>query len=119
MTTSFASKTSKPYKNSPLISEDWKWGYPKEKDMTWEIVAGIVTLLGMVGIIIGWTSKIAGTLAKLSTSVDNLNDTVKEFKGDQNILIEQVGHQDVVLARHEEQIKNLQTIVQTKINSDK
>ena len=96
-----------------------EWGETREINMTWEIVAGIITLVGFVGVIIGWTSKIAGTLAKLSTSVDNLNDTVKEFKGDQNILIEQVGHQDIILARHEEQIKNLQTVVQTRINSDK
>ena len=90
--------------------------------MTWEIVAGIITLLGAVGIIIGWTSKIASTLSQLSSAVDNLNDTVKEFKGDQNALIEHVGHHDVILAQHDvilskygEQIKELET----KVNSDK
>lgn len=89
--------------------------------MTWEIVAGIITLLGAVGIIIGWTSKIASTLSQLSAAVDNLNDTVKEFKGDQNALIEHVNHHDVMLerydviiSRHDEQIKDLQT----KVNSD-
>lgn len=89
--------------------------------MTWEIVLGIISLLGMVGIIIGWTSKIAGTLSQLSAAVDNLNDTVKEFKGDQNALIEHVNHHDVMLerddviiSRHDEQIKDLQT----KVNSD-
>lgn len=90
--------------------------------MTWEIVAGIITLVGFVGIIIGWTSKIAGTLSQLSAAVDNLNDTVKQFKGDQNALIEHVGHHDVMLERydviiskHDEEIKDLQT----KVNSDK
>ena len=90
--------------------------------MTWEIVLGIISLLGMVGIIIGWTSKIAGTLSQLSAAVDNLNDTVKQFKGDQNALIEHVGHHDVMLERydviiskHDEEIKDLQT----KVNSDK
>lgn len=89
--------------------------------MTWEIVAGIITLLGAVGIIIGWTSKIASTLSQLSAAVDNLNDTVKEFKGDQNALIEHVNHHDVMLerydviiSRHDEQIKDLQA----KVNSD-
>lgn len=89
--------------------------------MTWEIVLGIISLLGMVGIVIGWTSKIAGTLSQLSAAVDNLNDTVKEFKGDQNALIEHVNHHDVMLerydviiSRHDEEIKDLQT----KVNSD-
>ena len=89
--------------------------------MTWEIVAGIITLLGAVGIILGWTSKIASTLSQLSAAVDNLNDTVKEFKGDQNALIEHVNHHDVMLerydviiSRHDEQIKDLQA----KVNSD-
>ena len=90
--------------------------------MTWEIVAGIITLAGFAGLVIGWTSKIAGTLSQLSTAVDNLNDTVKEFKGDQNALIEHVGHHDVMFAKydvligkHDEQIKDLQI----KVNSDK
>ena len=90
--------------------------------MTWEIVLGIISLMGMAGLVIGWTSKIAGTLSQLSAAVDNLNDTVKEFKGDQNVLIEHVNHHDVMLERydviiskHDEQIKDLQT----KVNSDK
>jgi len=90
--------------------------------MTWEIVLGIISLMGMAGLVIGWTSKIAGTLSQLSAAVDNLNDTVKEFKGDQNVLIEHVNHHDVMLerydviiSRHDEQIKDLQT----KVNSDK
>lgn len=90
--------------------------------MTWEIVLGIISLMGMAGLVIGWTSKIAGTLSQLSTAVDNLNDTVKQFKGDQNVLIEHVNHHDVMLerydviiGRHDEQIKDLQK----KVNSDK
>ena len=90
--------------------------------MTWEIVLGIISLMGMAGLVIGWTSKIAGTLSQLSAAVDNLNDTVKQFKGDQNVLIEHVNHHDVMLerydviiSRHDEQIKDLQT----KVNSDK
>ena len=95
---------------------------PGRKHMTWEIVLGIISLMGMAGLVIGWTSKIAGTLSQLSAAVDNLNDTVKEFKGDQNVLIEHVNHHDVMLERydviiskHDEQIKDLQT----KVNSDK
>ena len=90
--------------------------------MTWEIVAGIITLVTFVGLIIGWTSKIAGTLSQLSSAVDNLNETVREFKGDQNTLIEHVSHhdviltrQDVILTKHDEEIKE----IQTKLNSDK
>ena len=90
--------------------------------MTWEIVLGIISLMGMAGLVIGWTSKIAGTLSQLSAAVDNLNDTVRQFKGDQNVLIEHVNHHDVMLerydviiSRHDEQIKDLQT----KVNSDK
>lgn len=87
--------------------------------MTWEIVAGIITLAGFAGLVIGWTSKIAGTLSQLSTAVENLNNTVKEFKGDQSALIEHVNHHDVmitkhdvILSKHDEQIKEI-------INSDK
>lgn len=90
--------------------------------MTWEIVAGIITFFTFVGLVIGWTSKIAGTLSQLSSAVDNLNETVREFKSDQNTLIEHVSHHDVmlgkhdvILARHTEEIKE----IQTKVNSDK
>ena len=90
-------------------------GMSQEITMTWEIVLGIISLVTFVGIIIGWTSKIAGTLSKLSASVDNLNNTIKEFKNDQAAIIEHVSHHDVILAKHDEQIKNLET----RIDSDK
>lgn len=116
---SSASKNERARNKFPLIYRTETGEIPKEIKMTWEIVLGIISLMGMIGLVIGWTSKIAGTLSQLSTAVDNLNATVKEFKGDQSALIEHVSHHDVmitrhdaILSKHEEQIKELK-------NSDK
>lgn len=87
--------------------------------MTWEIVAGIITLAGFAGLVIGWTSKIASTLSQLSTAVDNLNDTVKEFKGDQSALIERVNHHDVMITKHDVILSKHDEQIKEKINSDK
>jgi len=88
---------------------------PGDRKMTWEIALGIFALISFIGMVVGWTNKIYGTLSKLNASVDNLNETVKEFKENQNTLIEHVNDHDITLIKHEEQIKNLQTTV----NSDK
>ena len=73
----------------------------------------------MAGIIIGWTSKIASTLSQLSTAVENLNNTVKEFKGDQSALIEHVNHHDVIITRHDVILNKHDEQIKEIINSDK
>lgn len=76
--------------------------------MTWEIALGIFALVSFVAIIIGWTTQITSTLSKLNTSVDNLNDTVKEFKDVQNALSVHLGEHDITLTKHDERIKTLE-----------
>jgi hypothetical protein len=45
--------------------------------MTWEIVLGIIALVGFVGSIGVWVSKLSTTLATLSTTIELLVNTVK------------------------------------------
>ncbi|MGN0180405.1 MAG: hypothetical protein ACI4DY_13360 [Monoglobaceae bacterium] len=48
--------------------------------MNWEIVAGIITLLGAFGLVAGWTSKLSRTLASLETTLTALDKTLKELR---------------------------------------
>jgi len=52
--------------------------------MSWEIVAGIITLVGFIistGTII---AKLSGTLSKLQTTLASLNDLLSELKANNN-----------------------------------
>ena len=44
--------------------------------MTWEIVAGIISLLGVFGLVAGWTAKLSRALATLDTTIKALNETI-------------------------------------------
>ncbi|MGN5456165.1 MAG: hypothetical protein ACI4XN_09250 [Candidatus Kurthia intestinigallinarum] len=48
--------------------------------MNWEIVAGIITLLGAFGLVAGWASKLSGTLASLEATLVALDKTLKELQ---------------------------------------
>lgn len=48
--------------------------------MTWEIVAGIIALIGIFGTVAGWSSKLSQTLASLETTLQALKDTLEELK---------------------------------------
>ncbi len=48
--------------------------------MTWEIVVGIIALVGFIGGIAAWIAKLSGTLTMLETTLKMLNDTLKEMK---------------------------------------
>lgn len=50
--------------------------------MTWEIVTGIIALIGVGGTVATWTSKLAKTIATLETTVDALNRTLTELQND-------------------------------------
>lgn len=48
--------------------------------MTWEIVAGIITLAGFVSTIAVAAYKLSGTMAMLETTIRALQDTIREMR---------------------------------------
>lgn len=48
--------------------------------MTWEIVVGIIALIGVFGTVATWSSKLSRTLASLETTLNALRDTLEELK---------------------------------------
>lgn len=48
--------------------------------MSWEIVVGLITLVGFIATVSSWTSKLAKTLTILNDAINQLRETVKEFK---------------------------------------
>lgn len=48
--------------------------------MSWEIVVGLITLVGFIATVSSWTSKLAKTLTVLNDAINQLRETVKEFK---------------------------------------
>lgn len=48
--------------------------------MSWEIVAGIIALVGFVGTIATWSGKLSRTLASLETTLNALRNTLEELK---------------------------------------
>lgn len=48
--------------------------------MTWEIVVGIITLIGVLGTIATWASKLSRSLSSLETTLKALDDTLHELK---------------------------------------
>lgn len=48
--------------------------------MSWEIVAGIIALVGFVGTIATWSGKLSRTLASLETTLNALRRTLEELK---------------------------------------
>lgn len=80
--------------------------------MTWEIVVGIIALVGFIGSIGVWVSKLSTTLATLSTTIELLVNTVKEFKSNSHDthtkLFEKIGEHSIMLSDHETRIKILE-----------
>lgn len=48
--------------------------------MTWEIVVGIIALVGFVVTLGGVIAKLSGTLTKLQTTIETLNEILAELK---------------------------------------
>ena len=48
--------------------------------MTWEIVAGIIALIGIFGTVAGWSGKLSKTLASLEATLQALKETLEELK---------------------------------------
>ena len=80
--------------------------------MTWETVLGIIALVGFIGSIGVWVSKLSTTLATLSTTIELLINTVKELKSNSHQthtrLFEKIGEHSGMLSDHEIRIKILE-----------
>ena len=50
--------------------------------MSWEIVVGIITLVGFVATVATWASKLSKVLTVLNDAIIQLRETVKDFKAD-------------------------------------
>lgn len=48
--------------------------------MTWEIVVGIITLIGVLATVATWASKLSRSLASLETTLKDLDATLHELK---------------------------------------
>lgn len=69
--------------------------------MSWEIVAGIIALVGFVGTIATWSGKLSRTLASLEVTLNALRDTLEELKKDNR-----ASHKEIYarLDEHQERI---------------
>lgn len=75
--------------------------------MSWEIVLGIITLVGFVGTFVGGAWRISNTLATLNTTIHTLRETLDEFRKDNKS-----SHNDLYnkIEDHEKRITTLEVI---------
>lgn len=75
--------------------------------MSWEIVTGIIALIGVFGTVATWSSKLSMTLANLEATLKSLQETLKELKENNH-----ESHKDIYqkLANHETRISHLEDI---------
>lgn len=71
--------------------------------MTWDIVVGIIALIGVFGTVGTWTIKIGKTLATLESTITALKDTIKSLRDDTKEDIKSV---DSRLTDDEKRIEN-------------
>lgn len=73
--------------------------------MTWEIVLGIIALVGFVGTIATYASKQSGILSKLEATLNALNATLEELKENNR-----ASHKDIYskLDNHDTRISKLE-----------
>lgn len=73
--------------------------------MTWEIVLGIIALVGFVGTIATYASKQSGILSKLEATLTALNETLEELKENNR-----ASHKDIYnkLGDHDKRISKLE-----------
>ncbi len=80
--------------------------------MTWEIVVGLIALVGFVGSIATWFSKLSKTLGVLESTIQTLNKTIDEFKRNSHEthreLFVKFGNHEKTLENHEGRIKSLE-----------
>lgn len=74
--------------------------------MSWEIVLGIIALIGVFGTVAGWASKLSGTLAKLEAAIQTLNKTLDRIQADSKENMDKVNGR---LDDHERRLTILET----------
>lgn len=74
--------------------------------MTWEIVTGIIALVGFVVTIATISSKQSGLLAKLEATLNALNETLEELKENNR-----ASHKDIYekIGNHEKRVAEIET----------
>lgn len=80
--------------------------------MTWEILVGIIALVGFIGTVGTWISKLSKTLGILENTIGILNRTIDEFKKNSHVthekLFERLTKDEKTLENHEVRIKDLE-----------
>ena len=74
--------------------------------MTWEIVTGIIALVGFVATVATVSSKQSGILAKLEATLNALNETLEELKENNR-----ASHKDIYekIGNHEKRVSEIET----------
>lgn len=75
--------------------------------MTWEIVAGIIALIGVFGTVATWSAKMAKTIGMLDTTIKALKETIVALKDDSK---DQHHRFEKKLDDHETRITILETL---------
>ena len=80
--------------------------------MSWEIMVGIIALVGFIGTVGTWISKLSKTLGVLENTIGILNRTIDEFKRSSHTthekLFERLTNDEKTLESHEIRIKTLE-----------
>jgi hypothetical protein len=80
--------------------------------MTWEIALGIIALVGFIGTVGTWISKLSKTLGILENTIGILNRTIDEFKKNSHTthekLFERLTEDEKTIENHEGRIKVLE-----------
>lgn len=75
--------------------------------MSWEIVTGIIALIGIFGTVATWSAKLSRTLASLQATLEALRATLKELKDNNH-----ESHKEFYkrLDDHDDRLTRLETI---------
>ena len=80
--------------------------------MSWEIVIGIIALVGFIGTVGTWISKLSRTLGILENTIGILNRTIDEFKTNSSHthekLSDRITKDEMTIENHEVRIKDLE-----------
>lgn len=80
--------------------------------MTWEITLGIIAIVGFIGTVGSWISKLSKTLGILENTIGILNRTIDEFKKNSHTthekLFDRLTKDENKIENHEVRIKDLE-----------
>ncbi len=80
--------------------------------MTWEIVLGIIALVGFIGSIAAWISKLSKTLGVLENTIKTLTKVLDDMRSNSHDthkeLYKKQGEHEKVLVNHEVRIQDLE-----------